>query len=167
MTKSTENSIKLFTFILEFLTNDASNQSNNEFSLDQELRKIDVQKLDQDFGNYEKIVRNLEVTNEFHTLFYIRNSLAILAFMGGYHRINVASIILMSLEVILLVHSIDNGFDTFFGKMRNIATLHDRFLASLKVYQGVIVSVSGYQTTMAVYDAFVAVRSVWSLIGSR
>lgn len=167
MAKSKENSIKLFTFILDFLTNDATNQSNNEFNLDQELRKVDVQRLDHDFRNYEKIVRNLEVTNEFHALFYIRNSVAMLAFLGGYHRINIASIILIVLEVVLVIHSIDNGFDTFFGEMKNIGTLHVRFLTSLKVYQGVIVSVSGYQTTMAVYDAFVAVRSLWGLIGSR
>ena len=168
-TQDPKNSAKLFTFVVDYLASDSGNIQNEEFSISQELRKIDSSKLNEDYKNVEKIVRNIEVTASYSYLYYVRNAFTILAFLDGSFYINVGSLILILLETITLFeepfpYDDKKCHHLFFGGMSNLANLHDRLLSTLRIYQGVVVSVTGYQATMAVYDSYIALKNVWSTI---
>ena len=171
LTQYPENSVTLFTFVLDFLLSDNKNAQNEEFSLTQELRKINSSGLNEEYKNYEKIVRNIEVTSAYSYLYFVRNSLTILAFLDGRFFINIGAVVLILLETITLLsepmlYDEKHRHHLFFGSLSNLATLHDRLLTSLTIYQGVVVSVTGYQATMAVYDTFIAFKNVWNTINA-
>ena len=173
VTQNPENSIQILSFLFVFLYSDSKNVENSEFSLAEELRKVDTAKLSADFNNYEKLIKNLEVSDEFAFLYYVRNAIALLAFLDGNFFINIGAVTLIAFEIVLLLNdpliaNVENKpqHHLFFGNLSNLAILHDRFLSTLSICRSVLVSVNGYQATMAAYDTFVALKNIWNVVSA-
>lgn len=173
VTQNPENSIQILSFLFVFLYSDSKNVENSEFSLAEELRKVDTAKLSADFNNYEKLIKNLEVSDEFAFIYYVRNAIALLAFLDGNFFINIGAVTLIAFEIVLLLNdpliaNVENKpqHHLFFGNLSNLAILHDRFLSTLSICRSVLVSVNGYQATMAAYDTFVALKNIWNVVSA-